>query len=196
MDGSSVSVRGARPEEVDEVVSCIVAAFITDPISRFAWRSPHEHLGGMAPAARAFGGASFEHGAAVVSDDFCGAALWLPPGVHPDGEALEQVFHDTAAPEHLDDLLGTFEAMEGWHPSEPHWYLPMIGVEPNAQRRGLGGALMRHALARCDQDGVPSYLESSNPRNIQLYERHGFEVMGEIQVGSAPVVTPMLRRPS
>ena len=78
---------------------------------------------------------------------------------------------------------------------EPHWYLPLVGVEPNAQGRGLGGALMRHAVARCDQEDAPAYLESSNPRNISLYERHGFEVMGEIQMGSAPPVTPMLRQP-
>ncbi len=95
----------------------------------------------------------------------------------------------------LDDLLATFEKMEQWHPKEPHWYLPLIGVEPNAQGNGLGGALMRHALARCDQEGALAYLESSNPRNISLYERHGFEVMGEIQLGAGPLVTPMLRRP-
>jgi hypothetical protein len=40
-----------------------------------------------------------------------------------------------------------------------------------------------------------AYLESSNPRNIPLYQRHGFEAMGEIQVGAAPVVTPMIREP-
>jgi ribosomal protein S18 acetylase RimI-like enzyme len=61
--------------------------------------------------------------------------------------------------------------------------------------RGLGGALMRYAIERCDADKMLAYLESSNPRNIPLYERHGFEVMGEIKVGAGPTVTPMLRRP-
>jgi ribosomal protein S18 acetylase RimI-like enzyme len=91
--------------------------------------------------------------------------------------------------------VATFEQMGESHPDEPHWYLPMIGVEPNSQGRGLGGDLMRHVCARCDQDGALAYLESSNPRNISLYLRHGFEIMREIQVGAAPVVTPMLRRP-
>jgi ribosomal protein S18 acetylase RimI-like enzyme len=71
----------------------------------------------------------------------------------------------------------------------------MIGVDPHAQGRGLGGALLRHAVARSDRDGVLAYLESSIPRNIPLYERHGFETMGQIQMGAAPLVTPMLRRP-
>jgi hypothetical protein len=55
--------------------------------------------------------------------------------VQQNGEALERVFRNTAKPEHLDDLLTTFEKMEQWHPEEPHWYLPMVGVGPNAQGR-------------------------------------------------------------
>jgi len=195
MTAPSAEIRSARQDEMSQTVACIVAAFITDPIGRFAWPSPHQYLEGMALAARAFAGASFEHGTADVTADFCGAGLWLPPGVHPESEALEKVFRDTAKSEHLDDLLATFEKMDEWHPEESHWHLPLVGVEPNAQGRGLGGALMRHATARADEDGMLAYLESSNPRNISLYERHGFEVMGKIQIGAGPLVTPMLRRP-
>ncbi len=53
---------------------------------------------------------------------------------------------------------------------------------------------MKHTLARVDAERLPAYLESSNPRNIPFYERHGFEVIGRIQSGATPVVTPMLRR--
>ena len=115
--------------------------------------------------------------------------------MHPNSEALEKVFRDTAKPGHLDDLLATFEKMEQSHPQESHWYLPIIGVEPNSQGKGLGAALMHHAVARCDKERSVAYLESSNPRNIALYLRHGFEVIGEIRIGAAPLVTPMLRRP-
>jgi len=195
MAGPSIEIRSATQKETPDTVSCIVAAFMTDPIARFAWASPHGHLRAMPLATREFAGGSFEHGTAYVSADFCGAALWLPPGVHPNGEALETVFRETAKPERLDDLLASFERMEQSHPEEPHWYLPLIGVEPNSQGRGIGSALMRHAVARCDEERAPAYLESTNPRNIPLYERHGFEAIGQIQVGAAPLVTPMLRRP-
>jgi ribosomal protein S18 acetylase RimI-like enzyme len=114
--------------------------------------------------------------------------------VHPNGAALETIFRDTAKSEHLDDLLATFEKMGQWHPEEVHWYLPLIGVEPNAQGKGIGAELMRHAVARCDRERALAYLESSNPRNIPFYRRFGFEVMGEIQMGAGPLVTPMLRR--
>ena len=85
--------------------------------------------------------------------------------------------------------------MESHHPSEPHWYLPLIGIDPKHQGKGLGGALLAHVTEICDRDGVPAYLESSNPRNITLYERHGFEITGQIQHGSSPTIVPMLRQP-
>jgi len=91
-------------------------------------------------------------------------------------------------------VMAFFELMGTHHPTEPHWYLPLIGVDPSCQGEGHGGALMRHALDRCDRDRLPAYLESSNPRNVSLYLRHGFEIVGKIQVGTSPVLTPMYRK--
>jgi ribosomal protein S18 acetylase RimI-like enzyme len=191
----STEIRSATFDEMPHALAAIVAAFLTDPAARFAWPAAHDYLQAMPLAVRKFAGASFDHGTAYISADFCGTALWLPPGVQPDGEAVDKLFRDTAKPEHLDDLLATFEKMGQAHPQEAHWYLPMIGVEPNAQGKGLGSALMRHALARCDREKALAYLETANPQNIPLYQRFGFEVMGEIRIGAAPVMTPMLRRP-
>jgi ribosomal protein S18 acetylase RimI-like enzyme len=95
----------------------------------------------------------------------------------------------------LGEVLATFEQMAKYHPREPHWYLPLIGVDPAHQGQGRGDVLMVHALARCDRDRVPAYLESTNPRNMSLYRRHGFEPLGTIQAGSSPPLVPMLRRP-
>ena len=63
----------------------------------------------------------------------------------------------------------------------------LIGVDPARQGRGLGSALMKHTLALCDAEGALAYLESSNPRNVPLYERHGFEVVGEIRPADIPL---------
>ncbi len=195
MPRPTIDIRSATQDEMPVAVSAVVAAFITDPVTRFALPKPHVYLGAMPALVRAFTGGAFEHGSAYVTPCFRGAALWLPPGVHPDEEALAKIIQECAPPEHLGDLLGTLEEMGKSHPAEPHWYLPMIGVEPYAQGQGLGDALMRHALERCDEDGLLAYLESTNPRNISLYERHGFEIMTRIQLGDVPPVAPMLRRP-
>jgi ribosomal protein S18 acetylase RimI-like enzyme len=195
MASRSIEVRSASAGEEPQAVATIVAAFVTDPIARYALATPHDYLHEFPAQVQAFAGGSLAHGTADVAAGFGGVALWLPPGVAADGEALAREFQRTAKAEHLADLLATFEQMGRYHPKKPHWYLPMIGVEPNAQGAGLGGALMRHAVARCDAQGAVAYLESSNPRNISLYQRHGFEVLGEIQVGGAPPVIPMIREP-
>ena len=195
MTRPSIEIRSATPDEMPHAVAAIVAAFLIDPAARFAWPAARDYLEAMPLAINQFAGACFEHGTAYISADFCGTALWLPPGIRPNGEALEKVFRDTAKPEHLDDLLATFEKMDQSHPKEAHWYLPMIGVDPKAQGKGLGAELMRQAVARCDKDRALAYLETANPRNIPLYERLGFEVMAPFQVGAAPRMTPMLRRP-
>src|SRR5690606_16223847 len=91
------------------------------------------------------------------------------------------------------DLCAVFEQMARYHPQAPHWFLPFIGVDPLQQGKGYGAALMRHALVPYDRDGSMAYLESSNSRNLPLYERYGFELLGTIQVGTSPPIFPMLR---
>jgi len=57
------------------------------------------------------------------------------------------------------------------------WHLDSIGVEPSAQGRGIGSALVESGLtrARVDQAGV--FLETGTPRNVPYYERFGFRVV-------------------
>ena len=93
-----------------------------------------------------------------------------------------------------DEVFAFMGQMGEFHPTEPHWYLPLIGVDATKQGCGHGSALLRHALKRCDEDGLPAYLEATSPRSRQLYERHGFEDLGVIQAGSSPPLWPMLRK--
>lgn len=192
---TSIAVRSASRDEQSAVSAIITLAFAADPMARWSLRDAQTYLAVMPDLIRAFGAAAYDSDSAYVSDDFCGAALWLPPGVEPDMETLDRLIRTSADPAILSDVDAIFGAMAHYHPEVPHWYLPLIGADPARQGQGIGNALMRHALARCDRDGVAAYLESSNPRNIPLYQRHGFEILGTIQTGSSPVLTPMLRPP-
>jgi ribosomal protein S18 acetylase RimI-like enzyme len=123
------------------------------------------------------------------------AALWLPPGVQPDEDRMIAVLEDTVSKERRPHIDSIVEQMAGFHPDEPHWYLPLMGVDPRHQRNGLGSALLRHTLERCDREGRLAYLEASNQDNRRLYERHGFEAIGTIHAGDSPTIFPMLRKP-
>jgi ribosomal protein S18 acetylase RimI-like enzyme len=175
------------------VIDVITLGFSSDPMTRWTLPNPEKYLAVMPEVIDAFGGKAFAQGSAYCVGDFSGAALWLPPGTGPDSERLGALIAQHAPAAIQEDAGRVIEQMATYHPHEPHWYLPLIAVDPACQGRGLGGALLKEALARCDADGLPAYLESSNPRNITLYQRHGFAILGRIQAGSSPVVTPMHR---
>jgi GNAT superfamily N-acetyltransferase len=71
----------------------------------------------------------------------------------------------------------------------------MLAVDPPAQGKGVGSALMQPVLERSDTEGVPCFVESSKDRNVPFYARHGFEVTGEIRIPAGPTIWPMWREP-
>jgi ribosomal protein S18 acetylase RimI-like enzyme len=182
--------------QVDEsrVIGAVVLAFAADPMARWVWPESQQYLSAMPGFVRAFGGGAFGNSSAYFVDGYAGAALWLPPGVHADEDEMGGIIGSTVASAIQGELDAVLQQMASFHPEEPHWYLPLIGVDPAHQGGGHGTALMRHALERCDREGLPAYLESTNPRNISLYKRHGFVEMGTIQAGSSPTLIPMLRK--
>jgi len=159
------------------------------------WPNSYQYLTHMPPFTRAFGGAAFAHGSAYYADGYAGAVLWLPPGMHSDDDTIGAIIQNTVEEGVQGDLTAVFAQMASYHPHEPHWYLPLIGVETLHQGHGYGAALMAHALTPCDWDQTLAYLESTNPRNISLYQRYGFEILGTIQVGTSPPLFPMVRKP-
>jgi GNAT superfamily N-acetyltransferase len=191
----TTDVRSASGEDEQQgVIAVITLAFSSDPMARWTFPDPATYLNVMPQVARAFGGNGFAHRTAHLAGAGAAAAMWLPPGVQPDHERLTALIGEHAPKEQQANMDRVFAQMETYHPSEPCWYLPLIGVDPTCQGRGYGSALLRFALEQCDRDGMPAYLESSNPRNIPLYQRHGFEIIGAIQAGTSPTVVPMLRR--
>jgi ribosomal protein S18 acetylase RimI-like enzyme len=187
-------VQVATTTERDEVGAILTLAFSGDPASRWTWPQPKTFIEAFPHFATAFGGAAFDKGSALRVGS-AGAALWLPPGTEPDESAIDALMERTADAATAVDGPQLMQQMASYHPKEPHWFLPLLGVDPAHQNQGVGSALLRYVTDRCDRDGTLAYLDSSNPRNIPLYQRHGFEILGRAQSGKSPVITPMLRRP-
>ena len=192
---TNFDVKTATESEREALVDSLKLAFVADPATRGVWPDPQKYLLHFTKFANAFGGKAFSSGSAQYVGNYSGVALWLPPRIEPDVGTLIELLQETTSEKTQEIVSMVFEKMGGYHPSEPHWYLPLLGVDPLYHGKGIGSALLRHAITKFDSDNVIAYLESSNPRNIPLYERHGFEKLGTIQVNEFPPIVPMLRKP-
>jgi len=190
---TSVAVIEARDRE--RAVATLTLAFAADPVTRWAWPDARVYSLYWPRMVEAFGGRAFDHGSAHGLEEMQAVALWLPPSVGPDEIAVMELMGESLDDRRLGEVEALFGQMDELHPSEQHWYLPLTGVDPPGQGRGLGSSLLRHGLSICDQARLPAYLEATSPRSRDLYARHGFEIVGVIQAGSSPPMWAMRREP-
>lgn len=114
-----------------------------------------------------------------------GAALWLPPGgsfTVPPSLALAGLFARLllrCGPAPILRIPQQGRVFDRHHPKAPHYHLVFVGARQSCQGLGVGSALIKKGLRICDQQHMPAYLESSNEKNVPLYQRHGFEVIAE-----------------
>jgi ribosomal protein S18 acetylase RimI-like enzyme len=193
MDTKVSTLHVAATRDENRVVGAITVAFAADPAMRWLYPDPLGYVTSFPKLVRAFGRSAFEHGSVHEVSNFAGAAIWLPPGIVADNAALGRVIENTVDAERVPRVFEVLGQLDRHHPTESHWYLPFVGVDAPQQRRGLGSLLLSHALAQVDREHSRAYLETANPANIPLYQRHGFQLVGRIEVSSAPVLYPMVR---
>jgi ribosomal protein S18 acetylase RimI-like enzyme len=199
----STAVRAARRDEAAVLGEVLADAFAEDPV--FAWLIPPRLPGRDDRLRTLFTSMSrgyLRRGKPCYrTGDASAAALWAAPGAW--AMPLSQIVLE-AAPSALAFRRSLFRALrtqlqiERLHAgqSRPHWYLGYLGTRRDRQGEGLGTRMLREVLAGLDTDGVPAYLESSNERNLPLYERNGFRVVGELRaLGHGPTIWRMWREP-
>jgi ribosomal protein S18 acetylase RimI-like enzyme len=186
-----ITVRSAGRADLPRVARVLGQAFADDPV--IAWMQPDVRRRKLLFRALA----RYEHYASDSSDlaedggTVVGASLWDPPEFRQStwwavrslpllaralgsrlnyGSALQRMFHER-------------------RPPSPHWYLAELGAAPPG--RGTGSALLEHRLQKIE---TSAYLESTNERNVPLYERFGFRVIDEIHLPyDGPTCWQMLR---
>jgi GNAT superfamily N-acetyltransferase len=179
--------------ERKRALDTLVLAFAADPVIRWLYPEARDYLMHFPEFLAAFGGNAFAGGTVWRLGEFSAVALWLSPRADLDGDAIVAALTETVAPAKHVDIFSVLSQMDDAHPRFPHWYLAWFGVDGAVQGRGLGGEFMKHCLTIVDEEHLPVYLDSPNPRNISFYERHGFEVTGEARAGACPPVVSMLR---
>ncbi len=187
------------PDRVDAVSETLTKAFAEDPVMHWIFDTAGRPLEHLREFMRITCERSIAVGHAYELSDGDGAALWAPPGAKlfddTAGIAVYSLLCDALGESRAETVLGGLRAATDFHPEEPHFYLATIGIEPSLRGKGLGTQLMQRVLDICDEENVVAYLESSNPRNVSLYERAGFEVVAEAQLPDGPIMRPMVRRP-
>jgi ribosomal protein S18 acetylase RimI-like enzyme len=191
---SQPEIKQASSKDIPNIIDTVALAFAADPFVRWIYPDPNQYLSHIHKMAILFAGKAFDHGTVHYVEGYRGTALWLPPDIHPDEDALVAHMNNSILEPSREAVFAVFEQMEESHPDESHWYLPVLAVDPAQQNNGYGSRLLEYANKMFDKERIPAYLESSNPRNISLYKRHGYEVITEIPAGDSPV-TPMVRQP-
>jgi GNAT superfamily N-acetyltransferase len=195
-----IDAHRAREDERTQVVTALCRAFFEDRIFRWIVPNDDERRRSAAIFYSRFVEACWPHGEVHAAGAGAGAALWVPPGEQLVGEDEAEAFDRELMESAGDDACSARmaelqEMLDEHHPVEPCWHLTFMGVDPSAQGRGIGSALLAAVLTRADRDHASAYLEASCPENRRLYERHGFVTMRELTVSDCPPIYAMWRAP-
>jgi GNAT superfamily N-acetyltransferase len=196
--GAPPVVRRAAPAALPPMASTLARAFADDPVMDWFFPDPARRARYVERMFRLRVGSLLDLGETYTTDGHLGGAVWAPPGrweLSPlRGLALMlRIVPMTRA---RTPLLATgWTKIDAVHPREPHYYLAILGTEPDAQGQGIGSALLAPVLDDCDRNEIPAFLESSKRSNLAFYARHGFRVTGELDLPEGPHIWLMWRDP-
>ena len=180
-------VRRAAHDEWRRLGAVLAEAFDDDPVWMWICPDPprrRRYLGGLFAQVirpRVLGETAW------TTATLEGGAVWAAPGEWKAGpsDIVRSIVPALRAvgPRHARERLGALPTMERGHPREPHWYLEILAARADLRGRGVGSALLAPMIERCDEQGLPAYLESSKYENLAFYHRFGFEVTDEVVIG-------------
>lgn len=172
------TARIATAEDLDGLAETLTAAFAEDPVWGWAFPEPEKRRAWW----RFLVKSALRYPCTWTLEGYAAVAVWIPPGgvelTDEEQDQIEPLLAKLAGPR-AGEILELMERFDATHPVEPrHYYLSLLGVHPDHRGNGIGMRLLAENLAGTDVEGVPSYLESSNPANEARYERLGFRKVG------------------
>ena len=186
-----IEIRKAEHTDIDAIVELMVRAFQDAALYRYFVKDAGKRPGFLRRVFRHRIGFSFDHSLIELvaeNGSVAGAAIWSPPSApetpKPVNHELDNVIrgYDAAVYEkwrHFHNIL--FTSMSRVLP-EPHWSLAPVAVLPEAQGRGLAGALLRPKFAEFDVAGTPCLLGTQDEINTKIYAHYGFRIMNEDRI--------------
>ena len=174
-----------QPSLRSEAVELLADAFFDDPFSRYMIPDESKRRRGVARMMGRCLNYGMLYGHVETTEDLEGLAVWLKPQyanfnfprLLRSGMIFVPWILGRSASRRFSRANKMADRLHAKYAAESHWYLFILAVRPDCQRRGVGGALLRHGLARIDAQGLPCYLETTSKKNLDYYPRHGFEMV-------------------
>lgn len=180
-----------RRGQLGDAAGVLARALFDDPYSEHFFPDERRREAGLRSVERAVLADAWPfhevHGV-FDGDALVGVTAWLPPGAHRQGfgRQLRQLPRLLSVgirfPGAVGDAIRVADAERRSHVDVPHWWLVVVGVDPEHHGRGAGGAMVEAFVERMERDREPGYLRTTNPENLGFYERFGFEVIDELRV--------------
>lgn len=199
MDG--LGARSATSADAGEMVATLAGAFDADPLWSWAFPDDEKRPAQYEVFFGLFVESAIPNGWVWTTDRAAAVAVWTPPGkseLSEEAQAKVESFVTAELGPHAKSVLQVFESFESACPEgQDFYYLSLLGTRPDHRGRGLGMSLLAANLAQIDAEGMPAYLESSNPANNARYERLGFKPHANFSTPEGRhTVTTMWREPS
>jgi len=176
----------AGTEDIDTVLEIITLAFATDPVWGVALTRPDGVTDHSATYWRPYIEGAMLNSGVYLSEGATAVAVWIPPGYAEMTESQEaevvKVVENSLPAESLPTMLELWDRFALAQPQDPpHAYLSFLATHPDHRGRGVGQELLRENLDEFDAQGLPTYLESTNPANNHRYVRAGFSPIGQFE---------------
>lgn len=198
MAAHDLDPRRASPQDSAAIVDILVSAFFDDPTWSWAFPDPSLRAGQHRRLWTLFVQGAMRYPWIWLTSGNTATSVWIPPEGTDLSDEQEAALEPT-----LVDMLGVdasrvmhaFEMFDRAHPRDvPHYFLSLLGTTVEHRGHGHGLGLLAKNLREIDETQMPSYLEASNPANVQLYERHGFVVLDSFTLpAGGPEVFTMWR---
>lgn len=197
LDSGMATIRRATASDAPRISAMLARAFDDDPFVNFLAKQDSYRQSRILFWASSAVATAVPLGETFVTEDGSGAALWTPPGLahQPSAWAGWQRLRRIGGPVWAFRLRTILAPLAAQDPTEPHFYLRIVGVEPAKQGLGVGAELLRVVLDRCDREAIPAYLFSTKSRNVSFYEHLGFRQLTRVDIRGGPSLWPMWRDP-
>mgnify|MGYP006435070035 FL=1 len=192
MDETPV-IRKLDPSQLEAASNALIMGFSSDPFQRWLMPDPTIYYKNFKKWTHNTCLQSFSAQGVYGDENNYGTAAWFPPRFDIDLTHISETYKDIPK-DRIEEAFKIFEEI-GESRVNDAWYLEYLAVDPSKQGSGLGSLILKESLKVIDELGEAAYLESSNPKNMSLYERFGFRFLKKIQVGSSPQLNTMFRQP-